>query len=114
MTGRRGEYPNGWPWLWAVMIYLSVKLIYRLTVTASEYARTSTVWIDIAFTAFAMWASIHFVRQIRAHPDTDRQSLPLANWLCGIAITAGVGVLLLRLVPEHGWKTGHWSYDWRK
>lgn len=114
MAERERELPNGWPWLWAVTIYLSAKLIWRLTVTAGEYARTSTVWIDIGLTILIMWASLHFAKQARQHPKTNPDRIPLANRLCGIAIVAGIGLLLLRFVPEHGWKTGHWSYDWRK
>ena len=114
VTRRKADMPNGWPWLWAVTIYLCVKLVYRLTVTASEYARTSTVWIDIGITILVMWASLHFAKQVRQNPETNPDRIPLANWLCGIAIMAGLGLLMLRLVPEHGWKTGHWNYDWRR
>lgn len=114
MARQTEQYPNGWPWLLAVTVYLSGKLLVRLMVTAGEYASRTTIWLDIFITIAVMWAAVHFARQVRAHPDSEPGRIAWANRLCGVAIVAGLGLLLLRLVPEHGWSTGHWSYDYRK
>ena len=107
----KAEPKSTWPLFVLMSLYLIFFCVWRLVVPANEYGAPGGVYLDIALKAAITIAIVVAYRKLIRSPDFSGGKRSLAGLLLVVGVISGVVLLLLRLISDHGWWTGHLNYS---
>jgi len=111
MTAAPAANPKNWYLYLFICFFLVVQLLWRLFAVAHEYPGRSAQILEMVLDGLMLLAVFGIRGQImKALPDGDSRK-GIAQALFIAAITAGVGLFLIRFTSDAAWWTGHLHYS---
>ena len=112
VTGARPQSAVPRRLFYFVAFYLIATFLWRTLTVARELAhRAEGVYLAIGLDVLCVVGLIGLRMKVCAPASVNRPGWAARNFLFAVALTAGLGLLAIRLNGNHSWWSGHLRFD---